>query len=40
MYNYRDFTFDHVKYKGLDDFVEELHKRNMRYVPIIDAGIA
>jgi alpha-glucosidase len=41
LFNYRDFTYDHLRYKGLDEFVEYLHKeKNMYYVPIIDAGIA
>ena len=40
MYSYRDFTFDHVRYKDLPDFVNELHSKNIKYVPIIDAGIA
>ena len=40
MFNYRDFTYDHNKYFGLDDFVDDLHSKNMRYVPILDAGIA
>jgi alpha-glucosidase (family GH31 glycosyl hydrolase) len=41
MYNYRDFTFDSKqKFRNLTDFVESIHKDNMKYVPIIDAGIA
>lgn len=40
MYNYRDFTYDHINFFGLDEFVNELHSKNIRYVPILDAGIA
>ena len=37
---YRDFTFDPVNFKGLADLVNSLHDKNMKYIPIIDAGIA
>lgn len=37
---YRDFTYDQVNFKGLGDFVNDLHAKGMHYVPIIDAGIA
>lgn len=40
MQDYRDFTFDPVRYEGLPYFVEDLHLKGMHYVPIIDAGIA
>lgn len=40
MYNYRDFTVDPQKFSHLPKLIEELHKRNQQYVPIIDAGIA
>ncbi|XP_076060540.1 lysosomal alpha-glucosidase-like [Oratosquilla oratoria] len=36
----KDFTFDHHKFAGLPEFVEELHKNGMHYVPIIDPGIS
>lgn len=35
-----DFTYDHDKYKGLPEFVDELHSMNMHYVPLIDPGIS
>jgi len=38
--NYKDFTYDPVNFKGLGDFVKELHDKNMHYIPIIDAGVA
>ena len=40
MFNYRDFTYDHMKFAGLDEFINDLHAANKRYVPILDAGIA
>ena len=38
--DYRDFTYDPVRFKGLPEFVAGLHEKNMHYVPIIDAGLA
>lgn len=39
--NYNDFTFDDAgAFHGLNNSVLEWKKRNVRYVPIIDAGIA
>jgi len=38
--NYKDFTYDKDNFKGLGDFVNDLHAKGMHYVPIIDAGIA
>lgn len=38
--DYRDFTFDKVRFDNLPDFIEDLHKANRYYVPILDAGIA
>ncbi|XP_046402984.1 lysosomal alpha-glucosidase-like isoform X2 [Ischnura elegans] len=35
-----DFTYDPETFKGLPEFVEELHKLGMHYVPLIDAGIS
>ncbi|XP_071442397.1 lysosomal alpha-glucosidase-like isoform X2 [Hetaerina americana] len=35
-----DFTYDPVNFKGLPEFVEELHKLGMHYIPLIDAGIS
>ena len=40
MENYRDFTVDPVNFADLGDFVDELHGKHMRYVPIVDAGIS
>jgi alpha-glucosidase len=40
MDNYKDFTYDPVNFNGLNDFVDELHSKNMHYIPILDAGIA
>ena len=40
MEDYRDFSHDPINYKGLAEFVVELHAKNMHYIPIIDAGIA
>jgi alpha-glucosidase (family GH31 glycosyl hydrolase) len=40
MQDYRDFTFDPVNFEYLPSFVEDLHKKNMHYIPIIDAGVA
>jgi len=37
---YRNFEYDEVNFKGLPDFVSDLHKKNMKYVPILDAGLA
>jgi alpha-glucosidase (family GH31 glycosyl hydrolase) len=37
---YRDFTFDPVKFNNLSGFVQDLHSKGMRYIPIIDAGIS
>eukprot|EP01022_Parablepharisma_sp_SALTPOND_P027678 TRINITY_DN6732_c0_g1_i1.p1 TRINITY_DN6732_c0_g1~~TRINITY_DN6732_c0_g1_i1.p1 ORF type:complete len:929 (+),score=74.82 TRINITY_DN6732_c0_g1_i1:46-2787(+) len=39
MQDYADFTIDQVNYKGLGEFVNVLHKRKMKWVPIIDAGL-
>jgi len=41
LYDYRDFTYDDKgNYAGLKDFVDGLHAKNMKYIPILDAGIA
>eukprot|EP00829_Urostomides_striatus_P004986 TRINITY_DN154_c0_g2_i3.p1 TRINITY_DN154_c0_g2~~TRINITY_DN154_c0_g2_i3.p1 ORF type:complete len:917 (-),score=241.77 TRINITY_DN154_c0_g2_i3:63-2813(-) len=39
MKDYADFTVDPVRFKGLGDFVQELHQKKMKWVPIIDAGL-
>lgn len=35
-----DFTYDHVNFNGLPEFIGELHKRGMHYIPLIDPGIS
>jgi len=42
MQDYRDFTFDDnaKTFKELPQFVAELHAADMKYIPILDAGIA
>lgn len=40
MLNYRNFEFDPDRYAGLPDFVDEIHKNGIHYVPMIDAGIS
>jgi len=40
MDSYRDFTVDPINFKGLADFVDDLHANNQHYIPIINAGIA
>ncbi len=37
--NYTDFTYDPVRFHGLPEFVADLHRKKMRWVPIIDAGL-
>ncbi len=39
MNKYADFTVDYDKFKGLPEYVKDLHKRKMYWVPIIDAGL-
>jgi alpha-glucosidase (family GH31 glycosyl hydrolase) len=40
MNNYEDFTEDPIHFGDLKDFIDELHGQGMRYVPIVDAGVA
>jgi alpha-glucosidase (family GH31 glycosyl hydrolase) len=41
LYDYRDFTYDKEgSFANLSNFVDGLHKKNMQWIPIIDAGIA
>ncbi|XP_061715629.1 lysosomal alpha-glucosidase-like [Cydia pomonella] len=40
MNNSNDFTYDKVKYAGLPEFVDELHKDGMHYVVLIDPGVS
>ncbi|XP_071838698.1 sucrase-isomaltase, intestinal-like [Apostichopus japonicus] len=39
MYMKRDFTVDPVAYAGLSDWIDELHSRGMRHIPILDHAI-
>jgi len=39
MKNYEDFGYDEENYKGLPEFVEDIKKSGIHYVPIIDMGI-
>ena len=39
MKDYADFTVDPVRFRGLKEFVDDLHRRKMKWVPIIDAGL-
>jgi alpha-glucosidase (family GH31 glycosyl hydrolase) len=39
MQDFRDFSVDNSSFKGLGTFVDELHKKGMYWVPIIDAGL-
>jgi len=40
--DYRDFEYNDVEgsYKDLPTFIDELHAKDKRYVPILDAAIA
>ena len=40
MDQFKDFTYDHVNFEGLPDFVEELHQDGLKYIQIIDPGIS
>lgn len=41
MDRWRDFTVaTNLTFAGLPDFVQELHRENIKYVPIMDAGLA
>ncbi|EEZ99945.2 lysosomal alpha-glucosidase [Tribolium castaneum] len=35
-----DFTYDSVNFKGLPQFVKDLHLKGMHYIPLIDAGVS
>ena len=37
---YKDFTYDPVDYADLPQFVDDIHKEDYQYIPILDAGIA
>ena len=38
--NYKDFTYDKMKFGDLPTFVQNLTKDNMHFIPIVDLGIA
>lgn len=41
MQNYRNFLYDsELAFKGLPEFITNLHNLGMKYVPILDAGTA
>lgn len=49
MQDYKDFTYNDQDYygnegkgafSGLREFVDYLHRMNMQFVPIVDAGIS
>ncbi|KAL4706223.1 hypothetical protein ACJJTC_018407 [Scirpophaga incertulas] len=40
MKNANDFTYDEHNYKGLPEFVDELHREGMHYVVILDPGVS
>ncbi|OXA58369.1 Lysosomal alpha-glucosidase [Folsomia candida] len=40
MHHSNDFTYDPVKFAGLPDFIDDIHSKGMRYVPLIDPGIS
>ncbi|KAJ8974175.1 hypothetical protein NQ317_004852 [Molorchus minor] len=40
MNNSNDFTYDKENFKGLPEFVKELHTRGMHYIPLIDPGVS
>lgn len=37
---YKDFTVDPTNFANLSSFVDDLHSKNMKFVPIMDAGVA
>ena len=39
MQDYADFTVDPIRFRGMKEFVDDLHKKKMHWVPIIDAGL-
>lgn len=40
MLNSNDFTYDPINFKELPSFVDELHKKGMHYIPLVDAGVS
>ena len=39
MHKYLDFTVDDIKFKGLPNFVDNIHKHGRKFVTILDPGI-
>ncbi|RWS01075.1 lysosomal alpha-glucosidase-like protein, partial [Dinothrombium tinctorium] len=40
MENRKDFTYDPIRYKGLPEFVDELHKNDVKYIINISPGLS
>ncbi|KAK4877010.1 hypothetical protein RN001_009516 [Aquatica leii] len=40
MNNSNDFTYDTKNFKGLPEFVHDLHNKGMHYIPLIDPGVS
>jgi len=40
MDGYKDFTYDKVNFRGLPEFVNDLHAKGMHYVLMIDPGLS
>ncbi|KAF5269885.1 hypothetical protein FQR65_LT05683 [Abscondita terminalis] len=40
MNNSNDFTYDTANFKGLPEFVQDLHNKGMHYIPLIDPGVS
>jgi len=38
--DYKDFTYDTVRFKDLPEIIDKFHNMSLHWVPIIDAGIA
>lgn len=40
MHDYENFIVEQTTFGGLSDFVDDLHSKNMHFIPIVDAGLA
>lgn len=40
MDEFNDYTYDKVKFAGLPEFVDSLHERGMKWVPIVDPAVS
>ena len=40
MKDYKDFTVDDSKFTGITQFIQDIYKKGIKFVPIVDAGIA